>query len=77
VAVLVDDAGQHGGTAAAPVAAEVVKAYFGKKQQRAAQTTAAVVRPALPATESPTATPPETGPNGNPKAAVAIEKQQR
>jgi len=32
VAVLVDDAGQHGGTAAAPIADDIVQLYFAKKQ---------------------------------------------
>jgi penicillin-binding protein 2 len=41
VAVLVDNAGQHGGTAAGPVVRDIIKTYFDKKQGHLTQTVAA------------------------------------
>jgi penicillin-binding protein 2 len=45
VAVLVDNAGQHGGTAAGPVVRDIIKTYFDKKQGHLTQTAAANTAP--------------------------------
>src|ERR1700731_2324371 len=39
VAVLVQESGQHGGTASGPVARDIIKAYYDKKTKKSGQTT--------------------------------------
>jgi len=57
VAVLVQESGQHGGEAAGPVARDVVKAYYDKKNKKTMGTVTAEERGANPAGGSSTAAP--------------------